>query len=74
MGDLERLNNLLRLKVEESAKWQASNSQLVRKTEFLQGNLDRLSINYENIRTQNELLLSEKNEVNRELNEYKIKV
>ena len=41
MADLERLNSLLRLKVEESAKWEASNSELLRKIDYIEDNLNR---------------------------------
>jgi hypothetical protein len=34
------LNNLLRLKVEEAARWESSNHELIRNNEATQANLD----------------------------------
>ena len=41
LDDLERLNNLLRLKVDESAKWEASNEELMQKVEYLEEGLNK---------------------------------
>lgn len=41
LADLERLNSLLRLKVEEAAKWETSNAELIRKIDHMDSNLQR---------------------------------
>ena len=59
--DVERLNNLLRLKVEEAARWETSNNELASRLGSAQ-----VEINSRNVQQQG--LLSERRDIQAQIN------
>ena len=74
LDDLERLNNLLRLKVDESAKWEASNEELMQKVEYLEEGLNKRGEENKALRIEMETMTLEKKSMLSQLTDYKLKV
>jgi regulator of replication initiation timing len=74
VSDLERLNNLLRLKVEEATRWETSNQELIKNSENLQNNLEATLRENSSLKTQLQRLTAENGTLIEQLNEYKNKV
>lgn len=71
---MERLNNLLRLKVEEAARWELSNQELNKKADSLQLACEAAQEDNHSLHAQIEDLTSEREHYQTELNGYKVKV